>query len=260
MDEYLDAKRKILLGKSASKRDLVKSLVSLLASGYASYYLLNHFNVFSLLLLIVAGIWFLLSFFFVATTISILKSLLRADKDDESRVNYYKVCLKVAAEYKEKNKLVGHLYSVVENKTQNLSLWFVEEEGYWSLFKKFGWWQHKRARPSPSLTHQIEIISKMVVYDPMLHKKLDVENEEKTRDLQRARYNKKFSAENNYVLMLVHDKLEKTVSKYCLEDKYMDHFYRDHPQDQYHSIMEACRNTIGSHEGTVRMYMPSSLN
>ena len=137
-----------------------------------------------------------------------------------------------------RNRIVGDLYSVVKKETQEIEFWISESEDSWELEQKFGAWQHKRALPFRSQTHDINLLLRDVTLDKGLHLHLKPSRiEEESRKLRRARQECAVNESNEtadlYVLL---DRIKKTQRCYLVREDLLEEFRAKFPSGDFRRV------------------------
>jgi hypothetical protein len=137
---------------------------------------------------------------------------------------------------------VGDLYAVISKSDQNLQLWLTEDPGGWDLRFKFGWFQHKRARPIPSASHDIVLLKENVVLDPKLHQHLEpFSPSAEARKLRVARLDAEVQS-NLGSLYVVHDRLQCRVKQQFVPQGFEQQFHLANPGGEFERIHLAAKN------------------
>lgn len=151
------------------------------------------------------------------------------------------------------NRVVGDLYAVISKADQSLEFWLTEDPDGWDIRSKFGWFQHKRARPIPSKSHSVVLLRELVVLDPKLHKHLPpFSPSTEARKLRAARFDAEVQTDLSGDLYVVHDRLQCRITPFFVAQGLGEQFHTEHPSSEFLHVHLAARRIFLRHIDRVK--------
>lgn len=157
------------------------------------------------------------------------------------------------AELAHRNRLVGDLYAVVSKGDQKLQLWLSEHPTGWDLREKFGWFQHKLARPLPSASHDVTLLREDVVLDRQLHQHLPPSSPSpEERRLRIAKHDAELPSGEALSLFIIHNRLDRRVETHLVADTDVEEFQSRNPDNEFVRVHLAAKGAWLRHSDAVR--------